>query len=278
MNGAASTQTDHSSTQVLKRERNDLSQELQRLGPLPVPLLDPPYSFRAAASDDAEMVSEWMNRPHLAETWEYAWPASRWRQHLDAQLEGTYSLPLIGTLRGEECAYLEIYWAAKDMISRHYDAQTPRHRATCGHRGPGAGQPGLRTTSTAANRDQRVRSGTTLRPDHVRPRPPQHHCPPTVRVRRMPFAWRARRAKPADGALRVGTSHPVLVALVVGFHSGRHQFPEDFVGAAPTRAMRVAPHQVSSEQRRCCHWSPKARGTVEGCPARPIGGAITGPH
>ncbi|MCV7411896.1 siderophore biosynthesis protein [Mycobacterium florentinum] len=122
MNGASSTQTDDAATQVLKRERRDLPEEVRRVGPLPVPVLDPPYDLRAAVSDDAEMVSEWMNRPHLAETWEYAWPESRWRQHIDAQLEGTYSLPLIATLRGEECAYLEIYWAAKDMISHHYDA------------------------------------------------------------------------------------------------------------------------------------------------------------
>ncbi|CDO89892.1 siderophore biosynthesis protein [Mycobacterium triplex] len=120
MNGAASTQTDE--TQVLKRERKDLSEAVQRVGRPPVPALEQPYAIRAAVSGDAEMVSEWMNRPHLAETWEYAWPPARWRQHLDAQLEGTYSLPLIATLRGEECAYLEIYWAAKDMISRHYDA------------------------------------------------------------------------------------------------------------------------------------------------------------
>lgn len=123
MNGAAPrTQTDDPSTQVLKRERKDLPEEVRRVGRLPVPLLEPPYSLRAAVGGDAEMVSEWMNRPHLAETWEYAWPQWRWRQHIDAQLEGTYSLPLIGTLRGEECAYLEIYWAAKDMISHHYDA------------------------------------------------------------------------------------------------------------------------------------------------------------
>ncbi|WAC93018.1 GNAT family N-acetyltransferase [Mycobacterium sp. Aquia_213] len=122
MNGASSTQTDDASTQVLKRERKDLSDDVQRVGPLPVPSLEPPYDLRAAVSDDAEMVSEWMNRPHLAETWEYAWPESRWRQHLDAQLAGTYSLPLIAALRDEACAYLEIYWAAKDMISRHYEA------------------------------------------------------------------------------------------------------------------------------------------------------------
>lgn len=123
MNGAASSRADGTSTHILKRERNDLPENIRRVGRLPVPVLDPPYAMRAAVSDDAEMVSEWMNRPHLAETWEYAWPVARWRQHIDAQLEGTYSLPLIATVRGAECAYLEIYWAAKDMISRHYDAE-----------------------------------------------------------------------------------------------------------------------------------------------------------
>ncbi|MCV7030684.1 GNAT family N-acetyltransferase [Mycobacterium sherrisii] len=123
MNGAASSHADGALTRVLKRERKDLSDDVRRVGALPVPVLDPPYAMRTAVSDDAEMVSEWMNRPHLAETWEYAWPTARWRQHIEAQLEGTYSLPLIGTVRGSECAYLEIYWAAKDMISRHYDAE-----------------------------------------------------------------------------------------------------------------------------------------------------------
>jgi RimJ/RimL family protein N-acetyltransferase len=68
------------------------------------------------------MVSEWMNRPHLAAAWEYDWQTPRWQQHLDAQLNGTYSLPLIGSIRGIDRAYLELYWGAKDIISRHYDA------------------------------------------------------------------------------------------------------------------------------------------------------------
>ncbi len=66
MNGAASTQTDD--TQVLKRERKDLSEAVQRVGRPPVPALEPPYEIRATASGDAELVWEWMNRPHLAET------------------------------------------------------------------------------------------------------------------------------------------------------------------------------------------------------------------
>jgi RimJ/RimL family protein N-acetyltransferase len=110
------------STYELARERTDLSEEIRRLGPPPVPSLEPPYGLRIAQWADAEMVAEWMNRPHLAAAWEYDWPTRRWRQHLTAQLEGTYSLPLIGSMRGTDRAYLELYWAAKDLISRHYDA------------------------------------------------------------------------------------------------------------------------------------------------------------
>src|SRR5271154_5663223 len=110
------------STTGLARERTDLSEQIRRLGPTPVPSLEPPYGLRIAQCVDAEMISEWMNRPHLAAAWEYDWPTWRWRRHLSAQLDGTYSLPLIGSMRGVDRAYLELYWAAKDLISRHYDA------------------------------------------------------------------------------------------------------------------------------------------------------------
>jgi RimJ/RimL family protein N-acetyltransferase len=112
---------DHS-TPALARERMDLSEEIQRLGRPPVPSLEPPYGLRIAQCTDAEMVAEWMNRPHLAAAWEYDWPIWRWRRHLTAQLDGTYSLPLVVSMRGADHAYLELYWAAKDLISRHYDA------------------------------------------------------------------------------------------------------------------------------------------------------------
>lgn len=107
---------------VLARERTDVSEEVRGLTRPPVPSLDPPYGLRVARYADAEMASEWMNRPHLAEAWQYDWPPSRWHRHLGAQLEGTYSLPLIGSMRGTDRAYLELYWASKDLISRHYGA------------------------------------------------------------------------------------------------------------------------------------------------------------
>jgi len=75
-----------------------------------------------AGTDDAAMVAEWMNRPHLAEAWEYDWPVWRWRSHIAAQLAGDYSLPLIGSRHGVDMAYLEIYRAAKDSIAPCYDS------------------------------------------------------------------------------------------------------------------------------------------------------------
>lgn len=110
-------------TQALPRERLDISDEVARIPRPPLPALDPPFALRVADRRDAGMVSEWMNRPHLAAAWEYDWPAPRWERHLGAQLDGTYSLPLLGSVRGKDFAYLECYWGAKDLISKHYEAE-----------------------------------------------------------------------------------------------------------------------------------------------------------
>jgi RimJ/RimL family protein N-acetyltransferase len=83
-----------------------------------------PYDIRVAdPDDDAELISEWMNRPHLAEAWEYDWPPERWRGYLRAQLAGAYSRPFVGSFRGKEVAYLEVYRAAKDSIAPRYAAE-----------------------------------------------------------------------------------------------------------------------------------------------------------
>jgi lysine N-acyltransferase len=63
-----------------------------------------------------------MNRPHLAQAWEYDWPPTRWHRYLSAQLSGEYSRPLIGSFRGKAFAYIELYRAAKDSIAPCYDA------------------------------------------------------------------------------------------------------------------------------------------------------------
>jgi RimJ/RimL family protein N-acetyltransferase len=108
---------------ILPRELTSLSDVVREVPPPPIPALSEPYAIRVVRPDeDAEMISEWMNRPHLAEAWEYDWPASRWRGYLQAQLAGTYSRPLIGSRRGEDLGYVEVYRAAKDSIAPRYDA------------------------------------------------------------------------------------------------------------------------------------------------------------
>ena len=69
------------------------------------------------------MVAWWMNRPHLVETWEQPWPADRWKRDWEAKLSGTYSVPLIMHLDGEECGYMEIYRPHRDEIGRVYDSR-----------------------------------------------------------------------------------------------------------------------------------------------------------
>jgi RimJ/RimL family protein N-acetyltransferase len=106
------------------RQLTDLSDEVRNIGPPPSsPEVPQPYAFRLVDPDsDAEMIAEWMNRPHLAAAWEYAWPASKWRRYLRAQLEGSYSRPFIGSLDGQDAGYIELYWAAKDSIAKRYEA------------------------------------------------------------------------------------------------------------------------------------------------------------
>ena len=109
---------------ILPRELTDgLSQEVRSVPPPPTPNLPEPYAFRLADPDtDAEMLAEWMNRPHLVEAWEYEWPASKWHRYLSAQLAGDYSRPFIGSLAGQDHGYIELYRAAKDSIATRYEA------------------------------------------------------------------------------------------------------------------------------------------------------------
>lgn len=110
---------------ILPRELTEgLSEEVRSVPPPPSTLeLPEPYVLRLVDPDeDAEMIAEWMNQPLLVETWESAWPASRWHRYLRAQLDGSYSRPFIGSLDGQDGAYFEIYWAAKDYIARRYEA------------------------------------------------------------------------------------------------------------------------------------------------------------
>jgi lysine N-acyltransferase len=106
----------------LPRELTNVSDEVRVVPPPPTPVLPEPYSMRLAGPDsDAEIIAEWMNRPHLAESWEYAWPAARWHRYVRAQLESGFSRPFIATLDGIDRAYIELYRAARDSIATRYE-------------------------------------------------------------------------------------------------------------------------------------------------------------
>lgn len=117
------TEIDDAPSPVLARELTDITDAVREVAAPPTPVLAEPYLIRLADPDtDAEMVSEWMNRPHLVEAWEYDWPPQRWHRYLSAQLAGEYSRPFVGFFRGQPFAYIELYRAAKDSIAPRYDA------------------------------------------------------------------------------------------------------------------------------------------------------------
>ncbi|MBO0677497.1 acetyltransferase [Mycolicibacterium sp. S2-37] len=114
---------DEVGTPILPRELTSLPDDVRAVPAPPLPELAEPFSVRLVDADaDCELISEWMNRPHLVEAWEYAWPPERWRRYLQAQLDGEFSRPLIGSFRGAPVAYVELYRAAKDSIAPRYDA------------------------------------------------------------------------------------------------------------------------------------------------------------
>jgi lysine N-acyltransferase len=108
---------------VLPRELTEISDAVRAVGAPPTPVLADPYRLRLVDPEaDSALISEWMNRPHLVEAWEYDWPPKRWRRYLCAQLEGQYSRPFIASFRGTDFGYIELYRAAKDSIAPRYDA------------------------------------------------------------------------------------------------------------------------------------------------------------
>lgn len=116
--------TDELANIVLPRELTALADAVRVVAAPPTPAVDEPFALRPADADrDADLVSEWMNRPHLANAWQYDWPLSRWRRYLQAQLDGQYSRPFILSHHGTDVAYIELYRAAKDSIATLYGAE-----------------------------------------------------------------------------------------------------------------------------------------------------------
>jgi hypothetical protein len=128
---------------ILPRELTDIPDVVRRAGPPMMPRVAEPYGVRLAEPDngDAELISEWMNRPHLGEAWESDWPVQKGRGYLKAQLHGTFSRPYVTARRGADIGYVEVYRAAKDSIATRYVARSVRHRGARRDRRHQAGQP-----------------------------------------------------------------------------------------------------------------------------------------
>jgi RimJ/RimL family protein N-acetyltransferase len=109
--------------QLLPRELADVSDEIGRVPAPPMPEVPSPYACRLVDPEaDAERIAEWMSRPHLERSWGQAWPASRWREYLRTQLAGTYCRPFIGSIDEHDHGYVELYRAAKDLVSTQYQS------------------------------------------------------------------------------------------------------------------------------------------------------------
>ncbi|GAA0469974.1 siderophore biosynthesis protein [Paractinoplanes deccanensis] len=93
-------------------------------GPPPAPVLAPPWSARPLAPDgpDPELVSAWMNEPHVERFWEQAWPPQRWADAIAEQLKGDFSRPYLISYEGEPLAYVEVYRTPRDVVGQQYDA------------------------------------------------------------------------------------------------------------------------------------------------------------
>ena len=116
-------ETDEDLKPSLPRELTSVSDDVRAVPGPPTPPVGDPFGLRVADPvADAAMVSEWMNRPHLVAAWEYPWPPQRWQRYLQAQLAGEYSRPFIGSFRGRDVGYIEIYRAAKDSIATRYES------------------------------------------------------------------------------------------------------------------------------------------------------------
>lgn len=113
---------------VLSRLRSDLPDSEILPDPPPVPVeyeqgSDGITLRRADPQRDAEAVSVWMNRPHLVQTWDQAWPAERWAADWRAKLSTTYAVPLIMSYEGEDVGYMEVYRPRRDEIGMAYRSE-----------------------------------------------------------------------------------------------------------------------------------------------------------
>jgi acetyl CoA:N6-hydroxylysine acetyl transferase len=68
---------------------------------------------------DSELLHAWMNRPHVAEFWEMAWPLQWIRDYFDGQVQDPARSPYLGFVDDEPIGYVEVYDPLGDVLGAH---------------------------------------------------------------------------------------------------------------------------------------------------------------
>lgn len=112
-------------TAPLPRRRPDASPRFAAAPAPVVPALAGRFGLRRVDPEgtDPGLIARWMALPHLARTWDQAWPATQWAAVSRARLAGDYSVPLLFTIDGAEAGYLELYRVARDEVGAVYEAE-----------------------------------------------------------------------------------------------------------------------------------------------------------
>ncbi|HEY9736745.1 MAG TPA: GNAT family N-acetyltransferase [Trichocoleus sp.] len=71
---------------------------------------------------DLPLIHNWMNQPHVVPFWKLDLPVEQMRSHLQKALADTHQTLYIGLLDGVPMSYWEAYWAADDIVAKHYPA------------------------------------------------------------------------------------------------------------------------------------------------------------
>lgn len=107
----------------LPREIVDVPDAFFEVGPIPLPELSGDFRMERIENDSPNIahVAGWMNRPHLAQAWEFPNPEEWWARRIAAQNAGDYSVPVMLSVKGVPTAYFELYRPGRDAIGATYE-------------------------------------------------------------------------------------------------------------------------------------------------------------
>ncbi|MPZ89603.1 MAG: GNAT family N-acetyltransferase [Nitriliruptorales bacterium] len=72
---------------------------------------------------DLDLVHGWMHQPHVVPFWRLDLPRTELATYLTGATGDDHQDVLIGSVHGWPVSYWEVYWAQRDPLAVHYDAQ-----------------------------------------------------------------------------------------------------------------------------------------------------------